>query len=328
MKAIQFSSFGKASAVAELVDIALCASPCEGEVMVRLWMTPINPSDLLHFAGRYSSPAELPSFAGGAVLGKVVELGKGVNHLSVDDVVIAVNTLRSGWQELGIYKAQSLRALPKAEPAAMSLMAANPPTALLMLENFCQIQKEDWIIQNAANSSVGVSIIQLARTKGFRTINVVRRADLVTTLQEMGGDIVLVDGDDLADRVRSLVGSDRIPLGIDAVAGAACGRLASCLTRDGTVINYGLLSGDSCQISSSDVLFRNIQLKGFWYADWVKRAEPNQVKNLFDRLINLFETGKLKIPIEKVYPLDLYRLAFAHAEKEGRLGKIVMNWDA
>ena len=52
-------------------------------------------------------------------------------------------------------------------PWALALLAANPPTALLMLELFGRLQPGDWVIQNSANSSVGVSLIQNRDVEGY-----------------------------------------------------------------------------------------------------------------------------------------------------------------
>ncbi len=81
------------------------------------------------------------------------------------------------------------------------MLKVNPPTAARMLSDFVALKPEDWIIQNAANSGVGLNVIQLARKAGIRTLNVVRREDAVDRLLNEGGDIVLVDGPNLAQRV-------------------------------------------------------------------------------------------------------------------------------
>ena len=76
----------------------------------------------------------------------------------------------------------------------------------------------------------------------MRTVNVVRRAELIEPLQAIGADVVVVDGDDLAERVRAETNGAAIKLAIDAVGGAAIMRLGDCLAEGGTIVNYGLLS--------------------------------------------------------------------------------------
>ena len=175
MKAVRFSRFGRASEVAELADIPAPPPPGAREVLIEVEVAPINPSDLLYFEGRYARPAKLPALSGGGVLGRIVKLGADVRHLKTGDRVIVVNTQRSGWCERFVWSAAPLVTLPEADALELALLAANPPTA-----------PGDWVMQNAANSSVGLSLIQIAKTMRLRTVNVVRRAELVEYLRGFG----------------------------------------------------------------------------------------------------------------------------------------------
>lgn len=326
MKAVRFARFGRASEIAEMVDIPEPAAPAAGEVLFELEVSPINPSDLLHFAGRYASPASLPSYAGGGVLGRIAACGLDVKNVKLGDRVILVNTERSAWRKRFVWKAQGLVPLPEGDQVQLALLAANPPSALLMLEKFTSLNRGDWVLQNAANSSVGTSLIQIAAAQGLRTVNIVRRESVIPKLKSLGADVVLVDGPDLTQRINKATKHAPIRLGIDAIAGEATGHIAACLTDSGTVINYGLLSGKPCMIDSADVLFRNISLKGFWYASWLSRAPSTAIASVFDRLVSMHQSGLLNVPVEAVYPVERLNEALAHAEKEERIGKVVMCW--
>ena len=87
-----------------------------------------------------------------------------------------------------------------------------------MLSDFVDLKPGDWVIQNVANSAVGRLLIVLARQRGLRTVNVVRRAELAGELKALGADQVIVDGDDLAARVGK-TGEARIMLGVEAIGG-------------------------------------------------------------------------------------------------------------
>ena len=326
MKAVRFSRFGRASDVAELVEVPEPTPPGPGEVMIEVEVAPINPSDLLHFEGRYAKPAALPAFVGAGVLGRVARSGSDVQHLKLGDRVIVVNTQRRAWCDRFVWPAARLFPLPAADPIDLALLAANPPTALLMLERFGNLQPGDWVMQNAANSSVGVSLIQIAKMMGLRTVNVVRRPQLVDHLAAFGADVTLVDSPDLRARVAEAVGGVRIKLGIDAIAGDATRRLANCLGDGGIVVNYGLLSGKPCEVDAADIVFRDVSLKGFWYSRWFSTAEPAAIKDLFARLVGMVQAKTLRVPIEAVYPIENLNDALAHAQREGRSGKVVLRW--
>src|SRR5258708_38136495 len=106
------------------------------------------------------------------------------------------------------------------------MLRINPATAQLLLEDHVSVAPGDWVIQNVANSAVGRHLIVLAKGRGLRTVNVVRRDDVADELRELGANVVLTDGPDLAERVHAAVGGAAIRLGIDAVSGGATKRIA------------------------------------------------------------------------------------------------------
>jgi NADPH:quinone reductase-like Zn-dependent oxidoreductase len=326
MKAVRFSRFGRASEVAELVDIPEPPPPGPGQVLIEVEVTPINPSDLLHFEGRYAKPLPLPAFAGSGILGRVAAIGRDVQHLDLGHPVIAVNTDRRGWCERFVWPATRVIPVSGADPVDLALLAVNPPTALLMLEGFANLQPGDWVMQNAANSSVGVSVIQIAKTMGLRTVNVVRRPNLIGHLGTFGAEVTLVDGPDLRDEVAQAVSGGSIKLGIDAIAGDATRRMGNCVADGGTVVNYGLLSGKPCEVDAADIVFRDISLKGFWYSRWFSTADPAAIKAVFAPLVGMLLAKTLHVPLEATYPIERLSEALAHAQREGRFGKVVLQW--
>lgn len=325
MKAVTFARYGLGSEVAELTDLPEPAAPGAGEALVEIEAAPINPSDVLHFSGRYgAAPPALPAFAGGGVVGRVLAVGAGVTSPAVGDRVLLVATQRNSWRQRLLWPVAKLVVLPEADAVDLALLSANPPTALLMLKELVDLKPGDWVMQNAANSSVGVSLIQIARSMGLKTVNVVRRESLVGHLAGFGADVTLVDGPDLRERVAAAVGGGKIRLGIDAVAGVATRRLGNCVADGGVVVNYGLMSGAPCEMDAADVLFRDVVLRGFWYSRWMGQARPQAVHALFDQLVGMLKAGTLKVPVEATYPLSRIREAMAHAEREGRMGKVVL----
>ena len=176
-----------------------------------------------------------------------------------------INLGRDNWcQQRKVPAAQALAVPADADLLQLAMLKVNPATALMMLRNYVELQPGDWVIQDAANSGVGTNLIRLARAEGIRTVNVVRRESLIAPLQAIGADVVVVDGPDLAERVRQATGGGAIRLAIDAIGGDIVLRLADCLAEGGTVVNYGLLSGHPCQLGAHHTIFKGITLTGFW----------------------------------------------------------------
>jgi NADPH:quinone reductase-like Zn-dependent oxidoreductase len=192
-----------------------------------------------------------------------------------------------------------------------------------MLTRYAALSPGEWLIQNAGNSAVGHCVIWLARQRGLRTVSVVRRADQVAPLLAMGGDIVLVDGLDLPARVAAAVG-DPIRLALDAVAGSATTRLARCLAPHGTLVVYGLLSSPDCTVPASELVFRDITLRGYWFTPWFERASAEERAALYAELGQLVVDGTIRVTIEACYPLERVRDALTHAARPDRSGKILL----
>ena len=325
MKAIRFSAFGPAHEVAELIEVPEPGAPGAGEVLLEIERSSINPADLLMFEGRYgAAPPKLPVWAGGEGVARVLEVGEGVTHLAPGDRVLAILGSRGNWRPRVKAPAARLFALPPADLDQLAMLGVNPPTAWLMLHDFVTLAPGDWVMQNAANSGVGQAVIQFARRLGYRTINVVRRAEQAAPLQALGADAVLVDGPDLAAQVLAITGPTRPKLGIDAVAGEATRRMARSLADGATIANYGLLSGDPCQVDAADIVFRDIALRGFWLANWVARQPLAAQHALYRQLGEALADGSLHIEVEAVYPLARFREALAHAARPARGGKVLL----
>ncbi|WP_375739285.1 zinc-dependent alcohol dehydrogenase family protein [Pseudomonas boanensis] len=294
-----------------------------GQVLVKVLAAPINPSDVLTLTGEYGMLPPLPAIGGNEGVGEVVEASSDVAQFKPGQTVLLPVGCGT-WRTHLIAEAKQLVPLPSADPQQLAMLSVNPPTAYLMLRDFVDLQPGDWVIQNAANSGVGSYLIQLAKIRGLKTVNVVRRESAVAAIQAEGGDVVLVDGPDLPKRAREATGGAAIKLGIDAVGGASTDHLASSLAEGGVLVNYGRMSGEPCQVNAASFVFRDVTLKGFWLARWFRQATPQQQMQLFGELIQLIASGKLKARIAATYNISQIKEAIAAAASGERDGKIVL----
>ncbi len=323
MKIVEFARFGVPHQVAACVEVAEPGEPGEDEVVVEVEAFPINPVDLLTMEGRYAVRPQLPSTPGSESVGRIVAAGAQVRDVAPGDRVI--NLGRENWvQRLKVPATRVLKVPAEADVLQLAMLKVNPPTALLMLRTYVPLEAGDWVIQDAANSGVGTCLIRLAKAQGLHTVNVVRREALSEPLQALGADVVVVDGPDLAERVRAATGGAPIKLAIDAVAGETCLRLAECLEDDGTVVNYGFLSGRPCMLTPHQTVFRGITLTGFWLVKVLARASREQVADLYDELVGLAADGTLKVEVEATYAIEDIKQALEHAGREGRGGKVLV----
>jgi mitochondrial enoyl-[acyl-carrier protein] reductase / trans-2-enoyl-CoA reductase len=321
MKAAQLSAIGPAEKTVQCVDVPDPGAPGPGEVLVDVVACSINPADILSIEGQYATKPTPPCALGIEGAGTVAAVGEGVTHLKVGDKVMSL--VRTNWVQRIRDKAQAFVRLPaEVDLAQAAMLKVNVATAHLMLTRYVDLKRGDWVIQNAANSGVGVDLIRLAQASGVRTVNVVRRAALIDELKQIGADVVLVDGPDLAQRVAEATGGATIGLGIDAVAGAAVGRLAHCVAEGGTVINYGLMSGEPIQIDAFHFVFRDIRLVGFWLAKLMRTMTFEEIQSMYGTLAARLVDGTIHVAVEASYPLEKVGEAMAHAKRESRGGKV------
>lgn len=323
MKAVELIAFGRPEESVRCAEVADPGPPGPGEVVVDIEAFPINPADLLTVEGRYAVRPDLPARLGAEGVGRISAFGEGVSGLDVGQRVI--NLARENWTERRRVGADEVVPVPgDVDLLQLAMLKVNPPTAYYMLTRFVDLAPGDWVVQNAGNSAVGQHVIRLARAHGWRTVNVVRRESLIAPLQAIGADVVLVDGEDLGERLLAATGGTPARLAIDAVGGDAMIRLADGLADGGTIVNYGLLSGDCCKLTSHQVVFRGITLKGFWLMPHLQAASAQEKADLFAELAGLIASGDLQAEVEAHYPIERIREAVAHAGREGRDGKILV----
>ena len=325
MKRVLLRRHGDPADVLELVEEDTGA-PGAGDVLIALEAAPVHIADLKNIRGEETYRLPLPYTPGYEGIGRIVACGPGSDAWRPGDRVFLPVACQA-WRERMVVPAAGLVAAPAGNAVQLSLLPINPPTALLILDDFAaHLQPGDWIVQNAANSSCGVYLATLARRRGLRSANVVRRESLFPLLREAGGDAVLVDGPDLAARVARATGGAAIRLGIDAVGGAATERIASCLADGGTVLNYGMLTGEPCHILPTTLFQRDIRLLGFWTRRQLLRRSAAEAAAVYAGLAALVADGTLHARIAGVFPLSRAAEACALAAKAGdeRPGKVIL----
>lgn len=236
-KAICHHEFGKPLDVLRLENVAQL-EPKVGEVRVRLLAATINPSDYGMIGGSYGRLRELPAVAGREGVGVVEALGRGVSSVGVG---ARVRFPEEGtWQETACMPAADVWMVPSDVPvdqAAFSFI--NPPTAYCLLNKMVDLAAGSWVLQNAGNSAVGLSVIQIAKAMGFKTISQVRREELIAPLKALGADHVVVEGSGWAKQVKELTGGEPIQLALNSIGGASASDQIKALGEGGTQVTFG-----------------------------------------------------------------------------------------
>ena len=302
-------------------------TPAPGEVIVKMRAAPINPADLNQIEGKYPVRAELPATPGFEGAGIVVDVGADVKGLTSGSLVILPHNAGT-WRDAVAVKADELVVFPAdIKPVHAAMLKINPMTAWRLLHDYVDLARGDWLIQNAANSAAGRAVIQIAHELGYKTVNVVRRSELIDELRADGGDIVLVDSENLRYEVQDAIGGPPIRLGLNAVGGESALRLANCIAPGSTLVTYGAMSLQPLKIPNGLLIFKDLRFRGIWINKWYDNATPAQRMEAFQHLFEMAKRGLLQTKVEKAYPLSEAKTAVAHAARGQRSGKIIFEFE-
>jgi len=327
LKYVEFSQIGNPAEVLQ-VKVERARVLQSGEVRVKVLATPIHPSNLLQISGKYGIDPVLPSTPGSEGVGRVVETSAEVAHLVVGQLVLLAGG--GTWRDEIVAPAASFIPLPDlGTPSSevieqLSMAAINPLSALLMLTSFVDLKQGDWLVHSAANSAVGGYIIQLAKQRGIKTVNVVRREGLADDLMSKGADVVLIDGPDLVAQIGSATGNASVALALDAVGGETFTRLAQSLGYGGTVVSYGVLSGKPVTLNPAMTIFNDIRIRGFWLSKWFESAQISEKQAAFGQVIPLVASGALNANVDSRFTVSEIKQAVERAAQRGRNGKVLI----
>lgn len=320
-KAIRHHSFGKPQEVLKVETVGK-PEPGPGEVRVKLLAAAINPSDYGMIGGSYGRLRELPAVAGREGVGQVDALGSGVFNVGVGAHVRFPE--EGTWQEYACIPAKDLLQVPSELPVEQTAISfINPPTAYCLLSKIVDLPKGSWVVQNAGNSAVGLSVIQMAKALGFKTINQVRREELIEPLKALGADEVVIEGSGWAKTAKELTGGEPIRLALNSIGGESASDQIKALGEGGTQVTFGGMVGDPVRFPTRFLIFNDVRLVGFWWDKWSKQAGPDGLRQVMDAVYGMMKDGSLRLPIEATYSFDQYAEAFAH-DKQPRLGKILL----
>jgi NADPH:quinone reductase-like Zn-dependent oxidoreductase len=322
MRVARHAEYGPPEQVLKVVDVPP-ESPEDDELIVRMEAAAMHIADLFTIQGVPGFQLPLPRTPGFEGIGHVARIGRAVREYRVGDRVFAA--LGSGtFRDEVRCKAADCMPAPPGDAIQLSLLVVNGATAHVLLHDFADLRAGDWLMQNAANSNCGRYVIRLARERGVRTVNVVRRPEMVPELLELGGDVVLLDGDDLPERVRAATGGVEPRVGLDAVGGAATQRMALCLAEGSNIASYGSMSREPCHLDFYLMFRRDIRLLGVSFARQFKQRTPAEIRAMYAGMAQRMASGVLQARIAGVYELEdiaaaAQRAALTGAERDGKV---------
>eukprot|EP01112_Ceratiomyxa_fruticulosa_P009260 TRINITY_DN2413_c0_g1_i1.p1 TRINITY_DN2413_c0_g1~~TRINITY_DN2413_c0_g1_i1.p1 ORF type:complete len:347 (+),score=86.56 TRINITY_DN2413_c0_g1_i1:127-1167(+) len=318
--------------------------PKENEVLVNITLRPVDPADVFSLMGFYPGfqPKTLPATPGLEGMGVVAEIGKSVKRkFSVGQRVVPLlfnNYVQQGngsYQEFVAVHEDHLVAVPDEisdEDAAH--IVVNPVTVWGMLDRL-KIPKGKFLIQNAAGSTLGRQLIQVCKSIGINTINLVRReeqaAELENEYKESKGDGVVrvfwSEDKDLQLKIKDATNGELAYAGVDAVAGKESTKMAQNVRNHGEVLVYGAMNGLEATISVIDLLFRMVNYTGYWVTPVFMAKSAEEQHKIVNQCFEWYLTGIIKSGHGTILPFSKLKEGVEETNKPKRGGKILLRND-
>ncbi|WP_136043373.1 MULTISPECIES: zinc-binding dehydrogenase [unclassified Microbacterium] len=325
MRALIHQTFGDPEQVLRIEDRPL-PEPGAGQVRLRTVLSPIHNHDLWTVRGTYGFKPELPAASGTEALGVVDALGSGVEHLTVGQRVATGGTF-GAWSEYFLANAAGLIPVPDALSDEDAAQLVSMPFSTITLLRFLDVKPGEWIVQNAANGAVGRMLAQLGAARGINVVGLVRRTAGVDELRTQGIEgVVATDQDDWREQVARLTGGAPIVAGVDSVGGSSAGDVLSLLAEGATLVAFGAMDSPVMEIASSDVIFKQATVKGFWGSKVMPSLDPGTRGELFGELVQRVTDGTVTLPVAGVFDAADIGAAVQASNTAGRIGKVLLRF--
>jgi NADPH2:quinone reductase len=320
MKAFVYGAIG-----AVITDVAK-PSPKGTQVLVRVRACGLNRADLGMTKGHvHGSAGGVGTVLGMEWSGEVAELGPDARGVKLGEKVMG-----SGAAAFAEYTLADHGRLFKIPEGMRFEEAATLPVALTTMHNAVvtngALQAGQSVLIQGASSGVGLMALQIARLKGAKIVigsstDAHRRA----RLREFGADLA-VDSTDpgWVDRVLKATNGEGVDLVVDQVSGKVANQNLAATKVKGRIVNVGRLGGTHGDFNFDLHAARRINYIGVTF----RTRSMEEIRDIFSAVRNdiwpAVESGKLKLPIDKVLPFEDITTAFEHMEANKHLGKIVV----
>lgn len=323
MQSIIHHHFGEPVDVLEAADMPQ-PEPKAGEVRIKMILSPMHNHDVWTVRGSYGYKPTLPAIGGSEAVGVIDALGEGVQGVSVGQRV-AVAAVHGSWAEYFIAPAHGIVPLTDAIDDETAAQLIGMPISALMLLDFIDLPADSWLIQNTANGAVGKTVAMIAQARGQKVIHLVRRTEAVAEMQALGiQNVVATDQADWKEQVKAIHADQPLIAGVDSIGGQASGEMLALLSENSLLVSFGSMTGETMQISSGDLIFKQATVKGFWASVVNKQLSAERKKALIVELLTLAAQKKLLLPVEGIFSFTQIKDAALKATQGARQGKVLL----
>lgn len=315
MKSVRVHQFGGLDAL-KVEDVPL-PQPQEGETRIKVEAIGVNFLDIYQRMGRYQG--SLPFTLGQEAAGIVDAIGPNVSDVKVGDRV-AYASVQGSYTEYAIVPEWRLVHIPAGVDARQAAAAmVQGMTAHYLTFSTYPLQAGETALVHAAGGGTGQLLVQVAKNCGARVIGTVSNEQKAAVAREAGADeVILYTQTDFEAEVKRLTNNKGVDVVYDSVGKDTFDKSLNCLKPRGMMVLYGASSG---AVAPIDPMMLMAKGSLFFTRPYIGQYTANRAE-LLQRATDVFNwiaSGKLKVRIDKTFPLA--EVADAHSYLEGRQSK-------
>lgn len=293
-----------------------------GYVLIRVRAAGVNRPDLLQRAGRYPPPPGASEILGLEVAGEVAAVGDGVERWREADRVTAL-LAGGGYAEYALVDGRHVLPIPAGLDFAQA--AALPETVFTVWANVFEggrLQRGETLLVHGANSGIGVTAVQMAKAAGARVFATARGAEKVAKARETGADVAIDAGaGDWAAAVKSAGAVDVI---LDMMGAGYFAGNVDVLAPGGRLVVIAFLTGAVAELNLMTLMLKRLTLTGSTLRSRDAGEKARLASAIEEHVWPWIESGRVRIPIDRVFPLANAGEAHAFLEQGAQFGKVVL----
>ncbi|MCO5057346.1 MAG: zinc-binding dehydrogenase [Rhizobiaceae bacterium] len=282
-------------------------SPGPSQVLVKVSLASVNPSDVMFLKGLYGQPRKQGQPAGFEGVGEVVATGDSDLAKGLAGKRIAFATGLSNWGAWAEYAvAEAAACIPLIDSVGDedgAAMIVNPLTALAMF-GIVKDEGQKSFILTAGASQLCKLIAGVARDEGYRAISIVRRDDQIPLLEKAGAAHVLnYEKPDFEKRLAEICRAEEPRIFLDAVTGPLASTIFHVMPKRARWIIYGRLDNTPTELREpGQFIFAHKKVEGFWLTEWMRSNPERRVAAVMEAQ-KRFSDGRWKTDVTAVIPL-------------------------
>ncbi len=300
--------------------------PERGEVRVRLRACAVNFPDILSCAGTYQNKPDFPFSPGLESMGEIIDRGAGVTDFDIGDrVMLWCGPHYDGYAEEVTLPAQRAFAVP----AAMSDLEAGGfmlvyGTAWHGLVDCGHLEAGETVAIHGASGGVGMAAVQVAKALGATVIASAGSGEKLGIVAEQGADhLINYASEDIRQRLKELTAESGLNVVFDTVGGDAFRASLSAISHEGRILIVGFTSGEHVQVPTNIILVKWASVIAVRFGQFTL-TYPERTRENHERLIELYEAGRLKPHVGRTYPLEQAVDALKALQNREVTGKIIL----